>query len=78
MKKILLTILLVYIAVRSMCLISGFLTFFLSIGVSFGTAFILMVVWNIYPLCKITKVHKPILKNGIYYCKYCNQPLKRL
>lgn len=78
MKKVLLTILFVYIAVRVMCAVFGPFSFLISLIVDFIVSFLIMIIWNIYPICKITNHHVPVRRNGVYYCKYCNKPLFRI
>jgi hypothetical protein len=76
--KTILTILLLYLATYSLCNVNDTISFIIAILFTFVNSFLILVIWDIIPVCKFTNNHVPILKNGVYYCKYCKQPLKRL
>jgi hypothetical protein len=76
--RILLTALLFYLATYSLCNVNDIPSFIVAILFTFLSSFLILITWDIIPVCKFTNNHVPILKNGVYYCKYCKQPLKRL
>jgi len=76
--RILLTILLLYLATYSLCNVNDTISFIIAILFTFMNSFLILIIWDIIPVCKFTNNHVPELKNGVYYCKYCKQPLKRI
>ena len=77
MKKIIITLIVWYIAIILMEKIDSFPTFLSSLFITIIVSIISLVIWKVIPLCKITNHHVPYLHKGIYYCKYCNKPLNR-
>lgn len=78
MKKFLFSFLIIYINAYKLYNVNSFTELLISFIMSFLGLILILIIWNIIPVCKLTKNHVPELKNGIYYCKYCKHPIKKL
>jgi hypothetical protein len=75
--KVFFSLVLLWLTIVSIDKVVDFSTALFALGAILFSSFLIIICWNIVPFCKISKHCVPELKNGIYYCKFCKQPLKK-